>query len=368
MINIISISDVHLGRNRIPPETIPNHIRKVLYPHLTRDVDILCIVGDFFDRPLTFGSAVAYEAIQVIHELVEMSERNDFLIRVLRGTVLHDRKQNQYFKVPKSSVNSHGVERVRVVNDIEIELIDGLDISMLYIPDNLIYTDITQAIANKLSVCGLQNVDICMHHGYFNFLLPKNIPHRPHNTLNEDLFLNFVTGVVLNGHVHTADTYDIIINNGSFDRLSHGEEEKKGFFKVTYDKMGDHTSYTFIENTEATIFHTLDVQHDDLEKALKRVRDFIDQYNHHHEKVFLRIIDGSPIKRQAIKKLTARCDMIVVDFGKAKGSLNSDLDYIHEGIDLPMITPSNLPPLIKDHCTKQNVHLSLDYITEKLNE
>lgn len=368
MVNIVSISDIHQGRNRISPETIPNHLRESLYPHLTNDIDILCIAGDFFDRPLFLGSPASYEAIQIIHELVALAEEHDFLIRVLRGTILHDRRQNWYFTIPSTTDDRYGNQRVAIYDTIEVEFIKGHDLSMLYIPDDLAHPDIMQAISNKMASCGIQSVDLCMHHGYFNFLLPKNIPHRPHNTLNEDMISSIVNGVVMNGHVHTPDICGIVVNNGSFDRLAHNEEEKKGFFKIRYDKKQEKATFTFIENKNATIFHTIDIRNNEIEVALKRIRAFIDKYNNYQERVFLRIIDGSPIKRQAVKKLVSKCGSIVIDYGKDKSKSVVDTDYIHSGIELPMITPDNLPKLVKDHCTKQDVHLSINYITEKLNE
>lgn len=363
----MSISDVHLGRGRIDPSVIPNHLRQEFLPHLTDEVDLLCISGDFFDRPLVLGSQAANEAIMLIHEIVNLSEQHDFLIRIIRGTTLHDRKQNWYFNVPNVSKDRHGNERVKIYDDIEVEFIKGLDVSMLYIPDDLPHQDVLVAVQNKLAACGISRVTFCMHHGYFNYLLPKNIPIKPHNTLNEDLLEGMVEGCILNGHVHTASTYKRIINNGSFDRLAHNEEEKKGFFKIQYDPDTKKTSYQFIENKQATIFKTIDVCNVDVEKATQLVRLFIEQYNAYHEKVFLRILDDTPAKRHTLKKLVGMCKSIVIDFNKGKNCTTEDDMKVPEGIEWPQITIENLPTLIHEYCIAKNTPLPLTYITEKVN-
>lgn len=59
------------------------------------------------------------------------------------------------------------------------------------------------------------------------------------------------------GHVHTPSKNANCYYCGSFERLSHGEEENKGFLTLTYNEETDNWFVKRIWNLDTTPFFTI---------------------------------------------------------------------------------------------------------------
>ena len=253
---IVVGSDFHIGNKRLSHDNFLLNVETYLYPEL-RDCDVFIIAGDFFDRMLKLDEKATHVAVKVINDILEIGQINKMAIRVLRGTFTHDKNQNELFWTLAEGM------------DIDLDYISSLSIStikkemrlkVLYIPDNLVYqssSDCIAAIKELLRNANWDKVDFVVGHGYFQHVLPKNIPHEPKCTFRVDQFNDIVKYYILMGHVHTPSKYANCYYCGSFERLAHGEEENKGFLTLTYDKDTDKWFVKRIWNLDTTPFFTI---------------------------------------------------------------------------------------------------------------
>ena len=221
---IVVGSDFHIGNKRLSHDNFLLNVETYLYPEL-RDCDVFIIAGDFFDRMLKLDEKATHVAVKVINDILEIGQTNKMAIRVLRGTFTHDKNQNELFWTLAEGM------------DIDLDYISSLSIStikkemrlrILYIPDNLVYqssSDCIVAIKELLRDANWDKVDFVVGHGYFQHVLPRNIPHEPKCTFRVDQFNDIVKYCILMGHVHTPSKNANCYYCGSFERLSHGEEE-----------------------------------------------------------------------------------------------------------------------------------------------
>ncbi len=366
-IKIVSISDIHLGATRIEHTVVPTNIRKTLFPILDDSVDLLVIAGDFYDGPLDMSGPFSYDAMLLIKEISILADTHGFIVRILQGTFTHDRGQNQFFKL-------FGDDHIKLVSVLDIETIAELGITIMYKPDNLPYSNAMERMGALLKSYDLTTVDILVNHGYFKHLLPAGIPHIPSNTLDADAIRAYVDGFVLNGHVHTPGVYKNVVNNGSFDRLKHGEEEAKGFYVVTYDSTSHKSTYEFVENINATLFNTIDVSpHEpDLEKCRQHVDKLLDKMDAGDVSTsvtrFIRILADDVVTRQAVVSYVGGKypNLSVSDLAKNKKAPSLALLEEHVNVDLPTITPDNLVEMVSAHLEEQGTPLAAERIATML--
>lgn len=375
-INWISLSDLHFGAPRIPPGVIFSNIKKCLFPLLNDELNLLTIVGDVSDGLLEFGGQPSFETLQFIDDLIDLSIKHDFYIRILRGTFTHDRRQSKFFDFRSNKTPTlKGSPRVRYFDSIDIERIESLDINLLYKPDSLPYKNVFSVLRDLVKEVGL-DIDIFLNHGYFEHLLPKGIPHRVPQTLVAEEVESIVKGVVVNGHIHTPSVYRKVINHGSFDRLNHGEEEPKGFFKLAYDPISKKCNHQFIENTYATLFKTIycSGMENNLEQCKKYVTCQIEAILNSNistsSKVFIRIACEEPLVRvSVVEYLKTKYPDLVVDGldtrrnKKVESSISKLRDAVEE---LPSLTPENLAQMVVEYTNDKGTPLPLEYIKDQL--
>jgi hypothetical protein len=340
-INIISISDIHIGHVKTAPSVIHENLKHYLYPELNQDADILIISGDFFDTLLDMNGDAGYHAAMVIEEIKTLCKENNILIRVLRGTFTHDRHQNRFFKID--------VDQVRI-DTISVEWIESLGISILYVPDDLPYDNPLEIIKEKMVESQIGKVDIASMHCYFDHLLPKEIPRKPHNCYNSDDIVKLVHGPILNGHVHKSNVYKNVITNGSFDRTAHGEEENKGFFKVVYDTDTKHTSFSFVINRKATVYKTITVggRGISLDDFPKVISDILNNDVSSSGRIYLRVAsEDKAVLESTQRYIRDNHDNIVFSAKSLTDEPERNVvDHLPTIAELPSITKDTLPSMI----------------------
>ena len=133
----------------------------------------------------------------------------------------------------------------------------------------------------------IERVDIGCFHGSFNYQLPSAAHNAPRH--DEASYLSIVKHFITIGHIHVHSVYERILAQGSFDRISHNEEEPKGavLFRISKEH-GD--SYSFIENKGAKIFKTIILKHKDLDRSFSQI-----------DKVLLKVPENSFIRIKASK-------------------------------------------------------------------
>ncbi len=267
------LSDVHLGHPRNKTTNIINNLIAYFNNFSDRSdlakLDILFIAGDLLDRLIDAGSDDLYEILIFAQALVNFCKRNRIRLRILEGTPSHDRRQSRLI-TSIASVMNNGAD-VKWISTVLIEKIEELDLSILYVPDEFTSsTEITKEIVKDvLKQNNLNQVDIAIMHGMFKYQM-ANIPGK-HDVHDEDFYLSIVKHFINIGHIHTFSTFLRIIAQGSFDRLTQNEEEKKGAVKVTIrDDKKDY--YEFIPNNNAKVFKTITLQSNDVDDALRQIQ------------------------------------------------------------------------------------------------
>lgn len=343
--SILAISDVHLGCPRLDSRKLHERFIKFLYPKITSDIDILFICGDFFDSGLSMNSVAAMEAMSIIRELKELCCRVGCDLRILRGTFTHDRRQPMHFTYNVSAED----KRVRLFDTMSVEYHEKTGLNILYIPDNIPTNDRYKDIRDLLDAHNLDKVDIIIHHGYFQHMLPPNIP-APNGCLDQEKLSKFVKGCVLNGHVHLTSIFRNVISIGSFDRLVHGEEGPKGFYRIDIDK-GEY-KFSFIENEDANKFYTFDLRGfgHEVECAINnfsqtwqdKVKTFKD-----NEEVHIRFLsDDQGIVEGGVQLAKSLYDNVVIDKSQVVKREQIIENVQLELSELPILTPANLEEML----------------------
>lgn len=365
-ISLLAISDIHVGCPRMNPHLLHEKFKKYIYPQITESTNILFICGDFFDTLLNLNAYASFEAMDIIKELKFLCRKCNCDLRILRGTFTHDRNQ------PKHFVNGENPNdlTVRLFDTMSIEHHEKTGLDILYMPDNLVSNDIYEDIRQLLEKHNLEKVDILVHHGYFKHMLPEALLTKglPHGCLEVERISKYVRGCVLNGHVHISSIYQNVISIGSFERLTHGEEEPKGFYRI--DIKNGIYSFEFIENEDANIFKTFNLQsysaedamHVFEEKWLQIIPSFRDD-----EPVRIRIVSGDKSVIEGCSQLAkSQYDNVIIDQASVVKRENL-IENIAVDLDvLPIISPANIVDLLIPILRKTNPTVSRDRVNEIL--
>lgn len=233
------------------------------------DLDIIFIAGDIFDINRDSKNPDLILVLNWFRSLASFCMNFGIKLRVLEGTPGHDYRQPRLFDAVAKAMGS-GLD-YRYIDVLEIEIMRDLDLSILYIPDEWKKSaaKAQEDVIEAMSHSGLDFIDIGIMHGMFDFQIPELGEHHP---LKHDSrwYLEHISGFINIGHDHKFKTMDRILVQGSFDRISHGEEGKKGGIVCTLDPVNGN-SFEFIENKRARVFKTIVVKNKELDSILKQV-------------------------------------------------------------------------------------------------
>lgn len=270
IIKYLVISDIHLGHNINKTEYIVNNLRNFIFKNKKfKNLDIIFIAGDIFDRLLNPSSNDMILSCVWLTELVKFCKERKIKLRILEGTPSHDWKQA---KLISNIIEKLNIEiDYRYIDTLFIEDMNDLGLSILYVPDEYKHkaTDTFKDVKKLMKSLGKEMVDIAIMHGQFSYQLPIKLE----SSHNEEDYSSITRYYINIGHIHTHSVRDFIIAQGSFDRLTHGEEEDKGGVLVTLEKIFDKVGfkYEFIPNHGAMIFKTVDYKDSDIEYILKDI-------------------------------------------------------------------------------------------------
>lgn len=256
VISILFSSDHHFGAPRMDQSEMAQAFAETIFP-LLPEADILFLNGDFFDRLVVFDHHGFDPIYDTILELFQMCEIHGVILRVMQGTYTHDLGQLKRFNAFYR--NHHLTFDFRFIDTITLEEIacKGRSLRVFYLPDDLPYKnsqDVVEVLEDQLRTVGWDWVDYGCIHGFFDFTFPKGISQDHRVVFRKEQF-PFVRKVIDVGHVHQYREDCNVISNGSFDRLSYGDEDPKGCIRV-FDHVDRYTAQ-FIENTHAAIYDTL---------------------------------------------------------------------------------------------------------------
>lgn len=348
-----------MGKPRVSPIDVRAHLEKLLYPRI-QELDLIVFGGDFFDSALTMNSDAGVYAAMIIDEVLSLAVKYKVFVRVVTGTFFHDRYQNRFFEIKSVTCGDiSGVPLLRVFDSIELEYIKPLQLTMVYCPDNQ-PDDPTDRILDMMKTHRLDKIDFLCSHGYFEYLLPKGIPHVPPNMLDYNRISPHISGYILNGHVHIPLVRKKLISGGSFERLAHGEEHDKGYFIIDYNVVTHKASHEFIINKLTTQFITISVSgYPDMDACIKDIENRLASIHGTHgpnATVYIRLDGLSSLDTFIINYLEEKHPNVVATIkSKAQQDATCELDTVIN--TLPTITEDNLPQLIYDNVKDKDITL-----------
>lgn len=317
-IKILHTADWHIGHIKTPTLYTINDIRKLIFP-LLKDIDMMIIAGDIFDSSISYNQIDSIFFIELISNLFDLLDKYDIVLRIIRGTYTHDRDQLK--NITAIYENYDYSFDFKYIEKIEIEYIEKLKTSFLYIPDDLEYSSSKQIIKyvkKQMNLQGYDYIDYMVGHGNFIHNYPKNA-QLPKIVYSVDQF-DFIKKLVLMGHNHFPSVYKRkIVYAGSINRLRHGEESPKGFYIIEGNKA------KFIENKNAVIYKSFIINEDtDQDVLIKKLNDIVNKYFKKSKKGYLRIIN-CPVefKKWIYSSFNKNHKNIYVTFSKNKE--NSDI-------------------------------------------
>lgn len=349
-IYVASFHDVHLGHHRTTAREIISGLMKALPDNEeTAKLDLILFAGDLFDRLLHLPDDSVGEIHVYFIWLLGLCKKHNIVLRALEGTPSHDWKQSKLL-VDINAAYNIGAD-VRHVTDMEVEIIDSLGLSVLYVPDE--WDPNPSRTLKEAKNCinkatGDIRCDLIVMHGGFEFQLPGHM--HPHNS--EDWSALARTAVFC-GHIHQAAIKDNIIVSGSFDRICHGDEMPKGHYRLRIKPHGIHDVF-FVENKAAKTFLDLDVSGLPPENAIKYLSKKVENYR---KGSYLRIVgnmgDDLPLTKSKMVELFPSMVWSFKPLDKKRPDIIGDVvEDVKQGID---ITSDNIAKLVSDRMTEKGI-------------
>ena len=276
-IDVLTLSDIHLGNAANPAEFVIKGLEKKLTLKYMNGVNILFIAGDVFDRGLPLNHRDVPFITSWIRRLLARCARLGIVVLVLEGTPSHDRLQSHLFVAINDAAEENHKCDLRYVKEVSIEYIEQYNLNVLCIPDEKNTSDeVTyQQVLELMKARALDKVDFAVMHGFFDFQVPMGRSTRFHIA---DRYKAIVKYLIFIGHDHTHRQVDNIFVQGSPDRQRHGTEEDKGFVRATVYCNGTYEA-TFEVNEHAMVFKTITVD-DDVDTASAQIHAVCDKHPH----------------------------------------------------------------------------------------
>jgi DNA repair exonuclease SbcCD nuclease subunit len=365
-VRILFVSDIHLAHPIVSSSKICRDLRTYLFPRL-KDTDILILGGDIFDGNVSLNDAAARESLSFISELLYLLDKYSVYTVIVRGTVSHDRNQCHIFKT------LHG--QCQYTNELVYKetlsyiYVNKFDLNLVVVPDDLPYKstkDAMDAIYELYTSIG-RPIDYMAIHGYFKHQIRQDVPRLPRICFDVNDF-PFVSRYIFTGHEHKGGQYKKVLTNGSFDRLSHGSPEPKGFLYVCDD--GKDATIEFVENKDASVFETLDFRgkcdvqdmYNDIDDLLKNIST--------EDDIHLRfIVDTNKFNATLNTYMRQKYAHIMYKF--KYNSVDIEEEYSPPSLDydelaLVQITRETLPTHICNFLNDKGIHVDLSEIHNAL--
>lgn len=268
-LKIKAFGDVHNGHSSTPTIKISEEIRECFpYGKDAAGTDILVLDGDWYDKLLPNNHQDAIDTEVTMYYLLRYCKDHDIVFCIVDGTPLHDAGQIQKFLHINKEAKIDA--EVILVDTIDIVYISKYDVNVLFVPDRPRTTpqETFSIVQEKLKQHNIEQVDFAIMHGCFQYQLPELAPDHKHN---EEDYENIVKGPIIIGHIHKHSSKGKIIAPGSFSRLTHGEEEPKGYIEVILQPSGEFKA-KFIENKTATIYKTINITGLSLQDSFDKIK------------------------------------------------------------------------------------------------
>lgn len=274
-VSYLTISDIHTLNNLNETSYIIDSLYHYFDGFSSKsrfvDLDIIFLAGDIFDYFEDSRSPSVVLVLNWMSLLMAFCVKYGIKLRVLEGTPGHDFRQAKMFQ---SIADGHGPKLdYKYFDVLDIEIMDDLGVSVLYVPDEWKQSaaKAKEDVIEKMSEYDLKSVTMACMHGMFDFQIPE-LPVEHPLKHDSSWYLSIVDTFINIGHDHKRKFFERILVQGSFDRIAHGEEDKKGGIVCILDPVLGN-SYEFVENVRARIFKTITVRTKDLDKGIEQIKN-----------------------------------------------------------------------------------------------
>ena len=253
--NGIVIADVHVGAFDI--NKLNNEYQKIFIDYIkTLDsLDFLIIDGDFFDRKFYLNDKESVMAYHMLQSLFDVCKPLKTKIRIVYGTESHE--CNQYDVLSIMDL----YDDIKVIKSAQSEELLP-DLNVLYLPEE--YMDNKDEFYKELFS---DTYDYVFGHGIIREAMTKAVAsmkakgedkRKKVPIFSSKELSDICTGEVYFGHYHINSEMDgNVYYVGSFSRWEFGQEERKGFYKLSCNTEKKRYKSEFIENTLADKFVTI---------------------------------------------------------------------------------------------------------------
>lgn len=272
------ISDIHIGANNT--EKLYEEYKSIFINTIKNDYDSLnfiIICGDYFDHKLFLNEKDSAYAYTMMIDLLEAT-RDDVKIRLIYGTESHE--CNQYNIISKlKTIYKRDIEVIKYASAEEL----FPDLHILYLPEEHVYNK-DEYYDELFSEYG--KYDYIFGHGVIREAMKEaatQIENKQGKRKKVPVFSTaelrkLCKGETYFGHYHVNCDMDNVFYVGSFTRWQFGEEEPKGFYKISCNTDKNKYSHEFIENTLAPIYKTISFGYDN--KVFKSIDDTKNTLDH----------------------------------------------------------------------------------------
>lgn len=350
----VGFGDVHFGHSSTKAEKILTELIECFpYGKWASSLDVCVIDGDWYDKLLPNNHEDSFITERSIFYMLNWAKDHDIVLFVVDGTPLHDSGQIQKF-IHINEEAKIGAE-LTLVDDIDIVYNSKFGMNVLFVPDRPRTSpeETYQIVLDKLQQKGLSHVNMAVMHGTFQYQLPEIAASHKHV---EENYAEIVKGPIIIGHIHKHSSKGNIIAPGSFSRLTHGEEEPKGFVEFVLQPSGEFTA-KFIENENATIYKTINVSKLSLDESYEKI-ERVTRGLIGGSRVRIECEQGHPIsldKTFMVLKMKYDCFTWSIKVNADKSVIAPQDDVFSADNDyVPLvINKHNMPELIVDKLTKK---------------
>lgn len=370
IVKAVVINDIHFGIG--DSQRLYNELHQFTdYIKEHKDIQLLVVDGDYFDRKLSVTDVATYLAVKFFNDIYAICKEQHIIMRMVQGTRSHELNQLQIF-------DSHESDRdvdFRIIRTVQEE--DILGMHVLYIPEE--YPENEEEYYGQYKAPD-KRYNVIFGHGTWDFVSFDNqIEHAKQSaTRSAPVFIwqewkhTVPNGFITFGHIHGRNVYGKkIYYSGAFSRWGYGERSARGFTYFEYNL--DHQSYDvkFIDNTEAPSYEEIEVKSlgiDMENQDIKQIQMLLEEQIKKYDNLAIDLSGLTEENVSILKKVYAHNPNVKIEAKTTKKALTESEDLNTELINkYRYITKRTLPlnQMIQKYCKED---LSQDIPIETIDK
>lgn len=225
------------------------------------NIDFVIIAGDYFHRKISANSDSANRAFQFLTRLMQICQRHNAKLRIIKGTESHDNQQLDMLEnIQKIAPCDFAIKQVAS----DEYLFD--DFQILYLPEEYIAPDDFASYYAPYFTAD-KAYDMVVGHGLVDKAVfvasiqesERTMKHAPIFEVSE--LMRICKGLIYFGHIHKPMQIGTFRYVGSYSRWAFGEEEEKGYYTGQYNPSAGIYVDQFHTNPYARKYESLKVEY-----------------------------------------------------------------------------------------------------------